>query len=120
MVKERRIQRVNELIKQELNKIFLKYLDFGEGVLVTINAVKTSANLISAVIKISVIPEQKGKEIIDYLNKNIFDIQQNLNKRLKMRPIPKIFFKLDLTEVKAQKVEKIIEEIKSHSQKVEN
>lgn len=116
MAKERRVEKVNELIKQELSKIFLKDLNFNEGVLVTITDVDTSANLILASVKISVMPESKAKEILDYLNKNIFDIQQNLNTKLNMRPVPKISFKLDLTEAKAQKIEEIIEKLKNNPQ----
>lgn len=111
MVSERRIQKINELIKQELGKIFLKDLSFEKGVMVTITKVDASANLISAVVKISVMPESKAEKILSYLNQNIFDIQQKLNTKLNMRPVPKISFKIDLTEAKVQRVKELIERV---------
>lgn len=112
MASEKRVLKVNSLLKRELANIFLKELVFSEGVLVSISDVKTASNLTAANVKISVMPEGKLQEVLNYLNKNIFDIQKKLNKKLNMRPVPKIYFRPDLTEAKAQKIEEIIEKIK--------
>ena len=106
-----RVQRVNQLIKKELNQIILKEVDFPKDVLVTITRVESSSNLIQVRVYVSVMPENKTGQIMSILSRDIYSIQQGLNKRLKMRPIPKIIFVEEKTTREAAKVEKILEEI---------
>ena len=107
-----RVLRVNELIKRELNEILLKELDFSKDILITLTRVESSSNLIQSKVYVSVFPEKKSKEVFLFLNKEIFNIQQLLNKRLKMRPIPKIIFIQEKKVQKTEKVEEILESIK--------
>ncbi len=57
-------------------------------------------------------PEESEKKVFDLLNKNIYDIQQKLNKRLNMRPVPRIQFKKEEQTKEAAKIEEILEDIK--------
>jgi len=107
-----RASRVNELIKQELNKIILQEIEFPKDVLVTITRVETSSNLIQAKVYIGAIPENQILKIVQILNQKIFGIQKAINKRLKMRPIPKIKFVEEKETKKAERIEKLLEEIK--------
>jgi len=107
----RRIQRVSQLIKKELSQLLLKEVDFPEGVLVTITRVETSANLFQAKVYISVMPEEKLSKVLQILDKLIYFLQQRLNKRLKMRPIPRIIFMEEKATKEAGRVEEILEEI---------
>ena len=107
-----RIPRVNQLIKEELSQIILKEIEFPQDVLATITRVETSANLIESNVWISVLPEEKLKRILEILNKNIYFLQQKLNKRLKMRPIPRIKFLKERKTAEAGKIEEILEGLK--------
>ena len=107
----RRIQRVSQLIKKELSQLLLKEVDFPEGVLVTITRVETSANLFQAKVYISVMPEEKLSKVLQILDKLIYFLQQRLNKRLKMRPIPRIIFMEEKATKEAGRLEEILEEI---------
>jgi len=107
----RRIQRVNQLIKEEISQILLREIDFGKS-FVTITDVDASANLIQAKIKISVMPQKNTLAVIKRLQRNVYDIQQQLNKKLKMRPVPKIKFVVDKISIQAQKVEDLLQKIK--------
>ncbi len=107
----RRIQRVSQLIKKELSQLLLKEVDFPEGVLVTITRVETSANLFQAKAYISVMPEEKLSKVLQILDKLIYFLQQRLNKRLKMRPIPRIIFMEEKATAEAGRVEELLEEI---------
>ncbi len=111
MSKER-AQRFNELIKKELGKIIFNFLDVKPGVLVTVTQVLTNSNLFTSNIFISVYPPNKAKEILDKLNRSIYQIQQLLNRKLEVRPVPKIIFKYDKNPEEASKIEQIIEDIK--------
>lgn len=108
----RRIQRVSQLIKKELSQLLLKEVDFPEGVLVTITRVETSANLFQAKVYISVMPEEKLSKVLQILDKLIYFLQQRLNKRLKMRPIPRIIFMEEKTTAEAGRVEELLEQVK--------
>ncbi len=107
-----RIQQVNQLIKKELGQIILREGDFSKNVLVTITRVETSRNLIHAKVYVSVLPETQSGKILEILSRQIFDIQQLLNKRLRMRPIPKIMFIEEKQTAEAGKIEQLLQEIK--------
>ncbi len=106
-----RIKKVNHLLKQELGNILLREMDFS-GVLVTITNVDVSANLQQAKIYVSIMPDNQSDRIFKVLNINIYNIQQELNKRLKMRPVPRIEFKSEEKTKSAADIEKILEKIR--------
>jgi ribosome-binding factor A len=108
----KRIQRVNQLIKEELSQILLKEIEFPPGSLVTITRVETSSNLIESNIWVSVLPEERLSESLGSLNKNIYTLQQKLNQRLEMRPVPRIKFLEEKKTKEAGKVEEILEKLK--------
>ena len=109
----KRIARVNQLIKKELSQIILREIDFPLGVLVTLTRVETSANLIDAKIYISVLPGSQSLKVFQILNSQIYNLQQRLNHRLKMRPIPKIKFLKEQETEEAGKIEEILEKLKN-------
>jgi ribosome-binding factor A len=108
----KRIQRVNQLIKKELSQILLREIELPQDVLATITRVETSSNLIESNVWISVLPEEESERILETLNKKIYFLQQKLNKRLKMRPIPRIKFLEEKKTAEAGKVEEILENLK--------
>lgn len=107
-----RINRVNKLIKEELSQIILKEIDFPSGVLATLTRVETSPNLSESKIYVSFLPEAKQIIAFKQLNGRVWHLQQALNKRLKMRPVPKIIFFIEEETAKAGRVEEILERLK--------
>lgn len=108
-----RIEKVNSLLGREINSIFLKDFNFPEGVLVTLSRVDCTANLIEAKVYISVFPDDREDEIMKFLNRAVYAIQQKINKKLKMRPIPKIIFVIDKNFSKAGRVEELLSQLKN-------
>ncbi len=106
-----RLKKLNDLLRDEVGKILLVELEKEDGVLVTVVGADISPTLEHATIKISVFPENKRAEVLKKIEKIIYQIQQRLNKRLRMRPIPKIRFAIDNTEERAEKVEKIFKNL---------
>ncbi len=80
--------------------------------MVTITKVESSPDLRQARIKISVMPTEKTEPVLHILERNIFHLQQLLNKKLTMKIVPKIIFEIDQAEIKAQQVEKLLQKIK--------
>ena len=113
-MKGQRLLRVNQLIKKELGEIMLREIDFSEGVLVTLTRVETAANLIQAKVYISVMPEEKAPEVLGILRKTIYFLQQKLNERLRIRPIPKIIFMEERATREAGKIEELLEKIRKN------
>lgn len=111
-----RIVRVNSLIKKELSKIILREVDFPKGILATLTRVETSVNLSQSNIYISVLPEAKIKTVFQILNKQIYQLQQKLNQRLNMRPIPKICFVEEKETLKAGRIEEVLEKLKKEEE----
>ncbi len=107
-----RLEKINELIKQELGKIIFAQEEFGPGVLVTVLYAKTSEDLKNTSIIFSVLPTEKGWIALKQLNNHIFDLQQSLNKKLRMHPVPKIRFVLNEDESKSQQIDTLLEKTK--------
>ena len=108
-----RIDRINELIKEILANIIQEEADLPSDVFVTVTKVDTSADLRYARVFVSVFPEKKFGKIIEMLGRKIYSIQGNLNKKLHMKPLPRIEFMADRTEVEADKIEKLLKEVRN-------
>lgn len=108
---QKRILKVNELIKRELSKILLKDIEFPLETLVTITRVESTPDLQESRVFVSVLPSEKIIQVLKILNSQIYDIQQIINKRLKMRPIPKIRFLEERKTKEADRIEKVLKEI---------
>ena len=107
-----RIEKVNSLIQEELSQIFLKEVDFPKNVLVTITRVETIVNLSDVRVYVSVMPENQRDQVFEILDRRVYDIQQCLNRRLNMRPIPKIEFRKEEKTQQAARVEELLEKLK--------
>ena len=105
-----RIDKVNQNIKKQLSEIIQKQQDFPKAI-ITVTRVDTSSNLIHSKVFISVIPDSYQTEVVKYLNKNIYDIQQKINKGLRMRPVPKIKFFAEQETIRAARIEEILKNI---------
>jgi len=107
-----RILKINKLIKQELGKIILTDIDFSKNIILTITKVKASADLRYADVFISVLPDEMSIEIEKELKENIYFIQGKLNRKLFMKPLPRIRFVIDKSGEYVEKIGRIIKESK--------
>lgn len=107
-----RILRINELIRQEVNRLFLTEIDFPIGCLVTIVKVQTAQDLRYCRIYISILPVKYTAKVLAILQKNTGHLQFLLNKKLAMKPLPQISFKVDRTEKEASDIEKLLDNLK--------
>jgi len=101
---------LNSLLRKEVSKIMMKEMDFGKT-LVTVTQAKVSNDLSKAKILITVFPESEEKNALFELQKNIYHLQKILNKKLKMKKVPKISFEIDQGMKNLYKIDKIKHEI---------
>lgn len=104
-----RIPKVNQLLQEELGLILLREIELPDGVLVTVTRVDATGNLQEARVYISVMPEASQQDVFDVLQKDIYAVQQMLNKRLKMRPVPRIRWVIETKTSQAQRIEELLE-----------
>jgi len=103
-----RVEKINELIKEEIGKIILKELDIDKDLLLTVTHVKTSSDLAHATISISTIIKEREQETLDELQYNAGAIQYILNRKLRMKPVPRIRFVIDVAHEKEQRLYDIL------------
>ncbi|MDP3799813.1 MAG: ribosome-binding factor A [bacterium] len=106
---QRRLDKINELIHRFVADLLRKELD--TDALVTISSVTTTGNVQDCSIGITVFPFEKSKAVLKEIEKNIYEIQQKLNQGLKMRPVPKITFKIDESQEKGDKILRVMDKI---------
>lgn len=110
----KRIERVNSLLEHEISGIIQREIVFPDGVLVTLTHVDATANLIEAKAYISVFPEEKAEGVLKILKKEVYGIQKQIDKKLNMRPIPKIIFVADKKEAEAGNIEELLNRLKNN------
>ncbi len=107
-----RISKINELVKQQVSEIISRELNLKPGVFLTIAKVDTSRDLRYTRIFVSIFPEKETNYAFETLKKETYFIQGKLNKKLFLKIIPKIEFSVDTTELNADNIEKILNDIK--------
>jgi ribosome-binding factor A len=108
-----RIEKVNSLLEREIGKIISRQVVFPNNAMVTLTHVAATPNLIEAKVFISVLPEIKFSQVLKILNSEIFNIQQKINKKLNMRPIPRIIFLQDKSTSQAGRIEELLSQLKN-------
>ena len=106
-----RIPKINELIRKHISEIISRDLSLKSGVFVTVAKVDTTPDLRYTRIFVSIFPEKEIDYAAKTLGKELYRIQGALNKKLVMKPLPKIEFKIDMTESKADEIEKLLKNI---------
>jgi len=102
-----RRERVARLIKEELNKIIIRNLEFPDC-LMTITEVEVDVGLTQAIINFSVLPSEKSEMALKILEKNRNHLQYLLLKKINIKPMPQIIFKIDRGPEESAKIEKIL------------
>lgn len=107
----RRIQQVNELIRQELGGLLVKEVSLPEGCLATITKVSTSPDLKNATVYISVMPKGKQGSTVATFRKRASYFQSQLGNVLMLRTTPKLRFEIDPAEVQRARIDELIDKI---------
>jgi len=110
---EKRLQRINQLIKKEIAQIILKEIDFAPEILATVTRVETTQDLLDANVFVSVFPENSFVKTIDFLKKKSGFLQREINKSLRMKPLPRLHLLPEKATSKAGRIEEILEQLKT-------
>lgn len=111
----RRIEQLNEQLKEELAILIIKEIALENG-LITVCFVNCSPDLKHARIAVSVLPEKFAGTALTGLRKHSSSFSKSLRQKLKIRQIPRFHWFLDTTESKAAEIDDIIKQIKEEEQ----
>lgn len=107
MAEDRRVEKVNLLIREKLAEIIHKEIEFPSGIFVTVTRVVSSHDLYYGDAFFSIFPK-KEKEVFRMLERKLPFIQNLLNKQLNMRPVPRLRFRIDEEEKSRERIEKLL------------
>lgn len=112
MPSPRRVEKLNNLIREELAIILERDIEFPDSTLVTVTRVVISPDGHYASAMISVMGKSEPFAVLAILEKNIYHIQQTVNRRMRVRPVPKIAFRIDEEEERRERVEESLAELR--------
>lgn len=106
-----RIDKVSNLIKQEISLIFLHKLQDGAFGMVTVTNVKVSPDLRNAKVYISVFDRDKRDKVMEKIKSITGLIRSELGSRIRLKFTPELSFFIDDTADYVEKIEGLIKKI---------
>lgn len=108
-----RIERINQLLQQELSQLINREIEFPEEIFITLTQVDTSPDLAQSKIFIEVIPDNKKGTALEILRENAKHFKNELYKILSIKKFPQLYFEIDQGEEKVKEIENILDQINS-------
>jgi ribosome-binding factor A len=106
-MKTHRPLRVAGVIRDETAKLLARDYEFG-GAVVTVTEATVEPSFAWADIFVSVIPSEQADAVLQELTRHAGDIHHYLNRKMNIRPMPRIRFQIDHGPEKAATIEKIL------------
>jgi ribosome-binding factor A len=112
MLPYKRSERVGDLIREEVADLIMYKLKDPRIGFVTVTGVEMTADLKLARVFVSVMKEEERELTLEILNSSKNFIRSNLSKRLRMKFIPAIEFRLDTSIEYGLKIDRLLKEIR--------
>ena len=114
----RRIQRVNELVRQELSMLLIRRVRDPRLSSVTITEVDTTADLRTARIYVSILDddEETRQEVLCALEGAAGFLRRELAHLLKVRHTPELIFHLDESARYGERIDQLLAQIRQEEQ----
>jgi ribosome-binding factor A len=106
-----RIERINELLRQELSRFIGQEIELPENSLMTITQIATTPDMKVAKVFVTVLPDKVRGTVLEILRKNAHLLHKLLKEELKTKFIPNLKFFIDEQELYANKIDQILDEI---------
>jgi ribosome-binding factor A len=111
----RRIERVNEQIKEELAELLQRETHDPrlQGIMVSITGVETSPDLRNATVHVSILgSEEEAHQAVVALQHAAGFFRREMANRLRLRHVPELTFRLDTSIQKGARVLELLREIR--------
>lgn len=120
MLPYKRSQRVSDLLRKEIADIIIYRLKDPRIGFITVTGVDVTDDIKLARVYVSVFREGERKTTLEVLNSAKSFIRSELSKRLRMKFIPSIEFRLDTAIEYGNKIEELLKNIEENGGKVES
>ncbi len=101
-----RREKLKSILGQELGRLITR--EVNAGALLTVTDVELSRKMDVANIFISILPEEKEMDVLALLNTRASDLRHALLKKLTIRVVPRLVFKIDAGAKNAAAVEQAL------------
>ncbi len=112
MLPYKRSQRVSDLIREEIADIIMNKVKDPRLGFVTVTGAKITEDLKIATVYISILKEEEKETTLEMLNSAKGFIRAELAKRLRMKFIPSLTFRIDESLEYGSRIERLLKEIK--------
>ena len=116
MLPYKRSQRVSDLLRKEIADIIIYRLKDPRVGFITVTGVDVTDDIKIARVYVSIFKEEERKSTLEILNSAKNFIRSELSKRLRMKFIPSIEFRLDTSIEYGDKIEKLLKEIEGQGE----
>jgi ribosome-binding factor A len=102
-----------EKINKEMKKLFAQFIEkeSNKQSLITVTRCEISSDRKNIDVLVSVLPEEKEKQVIKFLERRKWDARDYMKKRIKTRVIPFVHFKIDAGEKNRQKIDQLLNKV---------
>jgi len=116
----KRSARVGDLIREEIADIILNKIKHKTLGFVTVTGAKVSDDLRNATVYLSVLKDEDMDKTIRKLNESSAFIRGELARRLKMKFVPTLCFRIDESIRYGMKSDKLLDEVKSERSPIDD
>jgi len=116
MLPYKRSQRVSDLLREEIADIIMHKLKDPRIGFITVTGVDVTEDLKIAVVYISVLKEEERETTLDILKAAKSFIRSELSRRVRLRYIPSVDFRLDTSIEYGSKIEKLLNDIRGNDE----
>ncbi|MBI4685494.1 MAG: 30S ribosome-binding factor RbfA [Nitrospirae bacterium] len=120
MLPYKRSQRVGDLIREEVADIIMNKLKDPRIGFVTVTGVKITEDLKIATVYISILKKEEKESTLDILNSAKGFVRAELSKRVRMKFIPTLTFRIDEAIEYGNRIESLLKEIRLASTRNED
>ena len=108
-MKTDRLTRINELIRQQVSELLQHYTAGLVKGMVTVLAVETSPDLVATTVYVSNLDESvTPADTLDAIRPVLSRIQQELNRRLALKVVPRLTFQVDSRARAERRIEELL------------
>jgi len=104
----RRLQKLESLLRSEVGAILERELELPPNTLLTITSVTVLPDLSQARLGVSILPVDRSQRIFKLLAAKAPNLQQLVNRRLRLYRVPKLSFYLDDSLAEADRIERLL------------
>jgi len=116
MLPYKRSQRVGDLLREEIADIIIHRIKDPRLGFITVTGAEVTDDLKIAFVYVSILKEEERKLSLDVLNSAKSFIRAELSRRIRLRSIPTLEFKLDTSIEYGDRIEHLLGEIRRKSE----